>query len=114
MFDESEINEAIFEESEMDEERIKKEEEKKESLEVKEYRKKILDDLKLIHKKLNKCKKFQFNHYKIYLLYQEIFNQFEKMKRTITNRTEMKLFNIYMNRFMDLKEEYDKIRGTEL
>ncbi len=36
------------------------------------------------------------------------------MKRTITNRTEMKLFNIYMNRFMDLKEEYDKIRGTEL
>ncbi len=115
MFDESEINERMFEEYEIeDEKKIKEKEDKNEPQEVKELRKKIVKDLNLINSKLEKCKKFKYNHNKIFLLFEEIMEQFEQIKKKINTKLEMHLYNIFMNRFMDLKTKYENISGSEL
>ena len=115
MFDESEINERMFEEYEIeDEKKIKEKEEKNEPKELKELRKKIVKDLNLINSKLEKCKKFKYNHNKIFLLFEEIMDKFKKKKKKINTKSEMNLYNKFMNRFMDLKSRYENISGTEL
>ena len=115
MFDESEINERMFEEYEIeDEKKIREKEEKNEPKELKELSKKTVKDLNLINSKLEKCKKFKYNHNKIFLLFEEIMDQFEEVKKKINTKSEMNLYNKFMNRFMDLKSRYENISGTEL
>jgi Mg2+ and Co2+ transporter CorA len=115
MFDESKINERMIEKYEIeDEKKIKEKEEKNEPKELKELRKKIVKDLNLINSKLEKCKKFKYNHNKIFLLFEEIMDQFEEVKKKINTKSEMNLYNKFMNRFMDLKSRYENISGTEL
>ena len=63
---------------------------------------------------MEKCKKFKYNHNKIFLLFEEIMDQFEEVKKKINTKSEMNLYNKFMNRFMDLKSRYENISGTEL
>ena len=63
---------------------------------------------------MKKCKKFKYNHNKIFLLFEEIMDQFKEVKKKINTKSEMNLYNKFMNRFMDLKSRYENISGTEL